>query len=106
MSSPREILLARRRELVADLDEIEHDLDAPATKDWDDRATERQGDEVLEALGTVELGELRQIDAALERVEDGTYGDCVKCGNEIAKERLELLPATPLCRFCAGAGPQ
>ncbi len=101
MTNPRDILLARRQELLSELDDIENDLEAPATKDWEDRASERQGDEVLEALGEHDLHELRQIDAALKRVEDGEYGYCVTCGNEISPERLEVLPATPFCKTCA-----
>ena len=101
MTNPREILLARRKELLSDLEHIEDDLDEPAAKDWEDRATERQGDEVLEALGEQDLHELRQIEAALTRVEEGEYGYCVTCGNEISPERLEVLPATPFCKTCA-----
>lgn len=98
---PRSILLARRRELLSELTEIEHDLDEPAPKDWEDAASERQGDEVLEALGEHDLAELRQIDAALERVADGSYGECVQCAGDISAERLHVLPATPLCKDCA-----
>lgn len=101
MTNPRDILLARREELLSQLDDIEENLDEPATQDWEDRASERQGDEVLEALGEHDLLELRQIDAALKRVEEGEYGYCVTCGNEISPERLEILPATPFCKTCA-----
>lgn len=97
----KQTLLARRAELTAHLEEVEHQLDEPVSQDWEDRSAERQGDEVLEALGAQELAELRQIDAALARVEAGTYGECVKCGGDIAAARLELLPATPLCAACA-----
>lgn len=45
--------------------------------------------------------EIAQIDAALNRIDAGNYGVCVKCGEEIAEARLDLLPATPLCRACA-----
>ena len=83
------------------LDEIEHDLDEPASADTEERATEREGDEVLESLGNQGAAELKRIEAALKRIDDGSYGDCVKCGEEIAPERLELLPATPFCRNCA-----
>ncbi len=103
MTNPRDILLARRKELLSDLDHIEQDLDVPATKDWEDRASERQGDEVLEALGEHDLHELRQIDAALKRVDEGEYGYCVTCGAEIDAERLEIVPATPFCKTCAAA---
>ncbi len=95
------ILLKRRAELDEELHEIEDSLDDPPSKDWEDRAAERQGDEVLEAKGNADLTELRRIDAALARIEDGSYGDCVKCGTAISDARLALLPDTPLCKNCA-----
>ena len=94
-------LLTRQAELNERLSDIEHDLDAPANPDVEERATEREGDEVLESLGNQGLVELKRIDAALGRVESGTYGVCVKCGEDISTERLDLLPATPFCRNCA-----
>jgi len=40
---------------------------------------------------------LTEIDAALKRIEGGTYGTCTKCGREIAAERLEAYPWASLC---------
>jgi RNA polymerase-binding protein DksA len=40
---------------------------------------------------------LREIDAALQRIEDGTYGVCEVCGRPIEEERLEAIPWTRLC---------
>ena len=97
----RKILLARRAELIGNITRIEDQLDDPRPQDWDDAASERQGDEVLSALGLSDQAELRRIDAALARIEAGEYGDCVKCGNRIAPKRLELLPDTPFCANCA-----
>lgn len=94
-------LKARRAELVGDLAEIEDALDDPAPKDWEDQASERQGDEVLEALGQHDRDELRRIDAALARHAAGEYGFCVKCGTPISAERLDTLPETPFCKSCA-----
>ena len=45
--------------------------------------------------------ELRRITAALARMGEGEYGECIKCGEEIAARRLELDPAAPLCINCA-----
>ena len=104
MTARKDTLLKRRAELTGDLAEIEDKLDDPMPKDWEDRASERQGDEVLEALGQADLDELRRIDAALERINAGTYGVCVRCGEDISEERLDAVPTTPLCRNCAGAG--
>ncbi len=45
--------------------------------------------------------ELKQISAALRRVEDGAFGYCLVCDEEIAIKRLEINPATTLCINCA-----
>lgn len=44
--------------------------------------------------------QLASIRAALERVRNGTYGVCQRCGVEIMRERLEYLPDTPCCTAC------
>ncbi len=94
-------LEARRKALLGHLVGVEEALDAPLPKDWEDRSSERQGDEVLESLGKAELEELRQVDAALARLKEGSYGFCQICGDAISEERLDLLPATPFCKTCA-----
>jgi DnaK suppressor protein len=45
--------------------------------------------------------QLRRITAALARIDEGEFGYCLKCGDEIAARRIELDPATPLCIGCA-----
>ena len=45
---------------------------------------------------------LRQIDAALERIEEGEFGYCISCGKEIAPKRLAHDPAAATCVHCAG----
>ncbi len=94
-------LQARKEKLIKDMHKIEDQLDVEPPKDWEDRSSERQGDEVLEALGHQDLHELEQINAALQRLDDGTYGQCVQCGNDILPARLDLLPETPFCKTCA-----
>ncbi len=46
-------------------------------------------------------GELRRIDAALARLQEGEYGWCVECGEAIDARRLKIDPAAPRCRACA-----
>ena len=94
-------LEARLAALKARLQELDAELDSHNAQDWEELATEREGDEVLEDLGQAGLLEIRQIEAALGRIAGGEYGACVKCGNEIGDERLDLLPHTPFCRSCA-----
>ncbi len=95
------LLKARLKELNARLHVIEGELDEPAATDAEERATEREGDEVLEELGMAGINEIRMIKAALERIAKGTYGICLSCEEEISGERLESVPHTGLCRNCA-----
>ena len=91
----------RLAELGVRLEAIDEELATHQNRDWEELATEREGDEVLEATGNAGLTEITQIRAALHRIADGTYGDCVHCGTPIAEARLDVLPWTPLCRSCA-----
>lgn len=100
-SARKAALEHRLSELGVRLGAIEEELDSHQNRDWEELATEREGDEVLEATGNAGLAEITQIRAALQRIADGTYGDCVRCGDAIAEARLDLLPWTPLCRRCA-----
>ncbi len=43
---------------------------------------------------------LREIDAALGRIDDGTFGTCTRCGKPIGEERLEAMPYVTLCIEC------
>lgn len=54
-------------------------------------------------LGLMEAegGTLMQVEAALERIEDGTYGTCEECGVKIPKKRLNALPYASMCVKCA-----
>ncbi|NKS65379.1 dksa/trar family transcriptional regulator [Rhodococcus hoagii] len=46
--------------------------------------------------------ELEELDAAVQRIEDGTYGVCARCGNLIGEARLDALPGARTCIGCAG----
>ncbi|MFO7856286.1 MAG: TraR/DksA family transcriptional regulator [Paracoccaceae bacterium] len=95
------VLRERLAELEARLHKIEDDLDEPADPDFEERASERSNDEVLEEIGSTGLQEIRQIRAALDRVKQGSFGECVKCGEEISEARLDVVPYAALCRNCA-----
>ncbi len=45
--------------------------------------------------------QLQRIEASLQRLENGTFGLCAKCGEAISSKRLEFDPTTPLCIDCA-----
>lgn len=101
LSTRKAALEKRLTELGARLEAIEDELDSHHTPDWEDLATEREGDEVLEATGQAGLTEISRIRAALKRIAEGTYGVCVRCGDPIGEARLDALPWTPRCRKCA-----
>ena len=94
-------LINRQSFLKKRLNRIESELDGHEAKDFEEMATERESDEVLEDLGHSAQHELRMIEAALARIDAGDYGVCVSCGADIDQGRLDLLPATPFCAPCA-----
>lgn len=93
----------RRRldELNHRVEGVEKALDQPGDPDSEERAVEREGDEVLEGLGHAGVLEIRMIEAALGRIADGSFGDCVACGEPISEERLDAVPHAARCRNCA-----
>lgn len=100
--SERETQLRQRiEELDARMHGIEKEFLSHEAKDWEEMATEREGDEVLDAMGEADKQEMRMIGAALDRLAAGEYGFCTRCGTRISEERLDLLPHTPFCRNCA-----
>lgn len=46
--------------------------------------------------------ELEEIDAALVRIAEGTFGTCIRCGGAIGHQRLRAMPETPYCMACRG----
>jgi len=94
-------LEARLAELQGRLVRIEDELEQPASDNFSEQATEREDEEVLEDLGAAGVQEIRRIEAALDRIRQGTYGTCVNCGDPIDEKRLDAVPATPLCADCA-----
>ncbi len=94
-------LETRLGELKARIARIEDELEQPLSDSFSEQAVEREDSEVLEDLGAAGVQEVRMIEAALDRVANGTYGTCARCGDPISEERLDVLPQTPLCRDCA-----
>ena len=65
-----------------------------------DAASATLGREIDYTLGDNAEQVIAEIDAALKRIEDGTYGTCTNCGREIPRERLEANPWASLCIDC------
>lgn len=69
--------------------------------DFEERAQEERAARLLARLGVQEQREIEEIDAALQRIAEGTYGICESCQEKIAEARLRALPATRVCVDCA-----
>lgn len=102
----RQQLEARLAQLEQRLGRIERDrrrVGNTLEADWQEQAAVRQNDEVLDGLQEEETVQIAAIQAALQRIDEGTYGICVTCDEPIAAKRLEALPYTTLCIACAEA---
>ncbi|HEU5288489.1 MAG TPA: TraR/DksA C4-type zinc finger protein [Candidatus Limnocylindria bacterium] len=106
-SKARERLRTLREEFTATVDAIRTRLtDSQRESGGDisladqhpaDVATETADRELDTSRGAMFEARIRQIDDALERLEAGTYGTCLVCGQPIPDERLEAIPDTPYC---------
>lgn len=104
----RKTLLERRRELEA-LSNISAEDGAPVTLDQQSvgrlsRMDAMQRQAMSQEQERRRAGEILRIDRALQRLEDGEYGVCVECGEDISANRLAADPAAHLCIACARLG--
>ena len=84
--------------LQARLVEMELILREPEDDDLEEQAGELDDDEVLACLAMAAREEVKLVRGALERIRNGTYGNCAVCGRAIEKRRLQaLLEATTRC---------
>ena len=97
-------LQSQLKELEARLQHIERDLDEPHDPDSSERAVQMEDDESLEAQARLVTREIASTRRALARIEQGEYGFCVECGDEISAGRLEARPEAALCINCARKG--
>ena len=86
---------------IGAIDADVHHKNEPVEKDFAEQATQRENDDVLNALNQDAKQVVGQINSALHRMETGDYGICVECGAEISEGRLEIVPYAALCIKCA-----
>ncbi len=94
-------LEAQLAELEARRARIAEDLAEPLHPDSSEQAIEMEDDASLEGQGALVEREIASVKRALARIEDGVYGECVRCGEDIAAARLEARPEAALCIDCA-----
>ena len=94
-------LEAKLAELQTRLASIKKDVTQAHSGDSAEQAQERENDEVVDAIGNETAQSIREIQSALERIADGSYGVCDSCGEEIGAGRLEAIPEATRCVRCA-----
>ena len=103
LAAIRSALEVERRRL---LDELGEEIQAPGQMTYGSQAA--AASQVFEQQRDLALREraeqhLALVDSALKRIDDGSYGACLRCGNTIAPERLEALPWAAHCIACQSA---
>ena len=92
----------RRREIHEKLRSLREALPAAShdVRDAEEQSVDEFVQEVDLALMQMKSDTLKKIDAAILRLEDGSYGRCGECEQEISSARLRALPFAVLCRDC------
>lgn len=111
MSASRKAIKQVEKELLARKKELEQELDKLAKEKFDDGQIQDPGDQALSStmellktsLQDAEFAEYQRIELALQKIQDGTYGVCIDCGEEIAEKRLKSYPNAARCLLCQEA---
>jgi len=90
----------RLADLQTRLSSIKKDVTQAHSVDSAERAQERENDEVVDAIGNETALSISVIQAALGRIESGTYGVCEDCGETIGQARLKAIPEATRCLGC------
>ncbi len=114
LAKQQQLLYAARAERVQDAEALKAEADQmaidaePGDTQFDEEsgegstaAVDRERDLALSAQARAEIVE---IDVALDKIDEGTYGTCDRCGKPIPKARLEVIPWAALCVNCKSGG--
>jgi len=99
----RDKLVDRRESLVGQVQEAERysrERDSEATQDPADMAANAYTKELMVSMSDNDRQLLKMIDEAVERMEGGNYGRCIRCENVLPEKRLEAVPWARFCIAC------
>jgi len=102
-SNPKELLMAMRSQIMAGISrnvKTEGDNPDKETGDMYDQATSERDRELNLLLTTRDQEKLKEIESALQKIKEGTYGDCEECGEKIPQGRLMVMPFARVCVNC------
>lgn len=106
ITSARQELEREREELLATLAQCRSTAegerpDAPDGMGETEHLSHAEQVELTSRVASMTEEALANVEAALARIEDGTYGTCAGCGGPVGADRLEAIPAAALCIDCA-----
>jgi DnaK suppressor protein len=99
----KKMLLKEREQIVGEvkqIDESSKEMGQDGIQDIGDEAANIYNKQVLLSLNENERKSLQEVDEALDRIENGTYGICEECGGVIGLKRLEVRPVAKYCVPC------
>jgi DnaK suppressor protein len=99
----KKILLKEREEIVGEVRqtyESSKEVGQDGIQDIGDEAANIYNKQILLSLNENERMRLKEVDEALDRIENGTYGICEECGGAIGLKRLEVRPVAKYCVPC------
>jgi DnaK suppressor protein len=86
--------------MVERTEDYGREADRDVSQDPADKASNSYTKELLFSQSTNERNTLKLIEDALDRLAEGTFGECINCGEEITPKRLDAIPWTPHCIRC------
>ena len=99
----KKILLKEREQIVGEVKQIvesSKEMGQDGIQDIGDEAANIYNKQVLLSLNENERMRLQEVDEALDRIENGTYGICEECGGPISLKRLEVRSVAKYCVPC------
>ena len=88
------------RKMVSRTEEDGRIADQDSAQDIADRAASSYTKEFLFSQSNNDRQLLQMVESALQRIREGSFGECINCGNEINAKRLEAVPWTRYCIEC------
>ncbi len=99
----KKILLKEREDIIGEVKQIHEsskEMGQDGIQDIGDEAANIYNKQVLLSLSENERVRLQEVDEALDRIANGTYGTCEECGGPISLKRLEVRPVAKYCVPC------
>lgn len=103
LKKQRELLINEKNNVIKRIKKITKDkerVNGPLSASFSEQAIQMENDEVIDQLDNIERELFYKINNAISRIDNNTYGFCLKCKNTISEKRLTTIPFAALCIPC------